>query len=183
MKPWKRVEPTIEQKIGWRTVVTKTFILPNGVQNDYQLVGKENSHNAGIIAITKDNQAIVAREFRPGPEKIMDEIPGGGVNNNETDYQQAAVRELKEETGYVPGKITYLGSIYKDAYTNSSWHYYLAEDCEYHPDGQSLDDHEFIEVRQISIQQLIENAKKGHMTDTEAVFLAHDILKTKMESK
>jgi ADP-ribose pyrophosphatase len=183
MNEWKRVEPTEVTKVGWRTVVTKTFELPDGSVHDFQLFNAEGSHHAGVVALTTDKKVIVARQFRPGPEKMMDEIPGGNVEAGEADYQAAAMRELQEETGYVSDKVTYLGPVYKDAYNNSAWHFYLAKDCVPSDAGVDPDEREFIDVDLISIEQFIENARTGKMTDTEAVFLAYDSLVEIMEGQ
>jgi len=182
MKPWKRIEPTIVSKIGYRTIVTKTFAMPDGRVAHFQTVDAESTHGAGVIAFTKDTQVIVARQFRAGPEKMMDEIPGGGAEPGE-DFMAAAVRELEEETGYQPGKIEPLGIIYKDAYFNATWHYFLATDCRLTASGQNPDDGEHVETRLISIDEFINNARSGRMTDTEAVFLAYEkLLKLKGET-
>lgn len=175
MKSWQRTEPTETIKIGWRNIVTKHFVLPDGQTGEFQLYGKEDTHHAGVVALTPDNKVLVACQFRPGPEKIMYEIPGGGVEAGE-DYMAAATRELEEETGFRPARMEPLGDVYKDAYSNSTWHYYLATGCQ--PVAQqNLDDGEFVDVEQISISDFIANAKNGRMTDTEAVFLAYDFLK------
>jgi ADP-ribose pyrophosphatase len=179
MKPWKRIEPTIKHKIGYKNFVTKTFIQPNGNLVDYTTIAPENQHCIATIALTPDNKVIVARQYRPGPEKILDELPGGGVEAHDNgDYAIAAERELKEETGYVPETIEYLGDAYKDAYTNITWHFYFATGCTLHKDGQQLDETEHVDVHLISIEQLLENAKNARMTDTEAVLLAYEKLLT-----
>lgn len=174
---WRRVEPTEVKKTGWRHIVFKNFLLPDGNKVMFTTFNLEDSHNAGVIALTRDKKIVVARQYRPGPEGIMDEIPGGAVEKEETDFEAVALRELKEETGYIPGKVTSLGSVYKDAYNNSSWHYFLAEDCSLSSSGTEMGEHEFIEVGLITIDEFIENAKNGRMTDTEAVFLAYDKLR------
>jgi ADP-ribose pyrophosphatase len=175
MKAWKRIEPTLIKKVGWRTITTKRFIMPNQRVHDFALVGTEDEKSVGVIALTPDRRVIIARQFRPGPEKIMEELPGGIVDPGESP-KAAAVRELQEETGYYPGNIELLGAMHKDAYSNGVWYYYLARDCVKNEEGQKLDDNEFIEIDLITVGQLVTNARSGRMTDAEAVLLAYEQL-------
>ena len=174
MQPWKRIEPTVNTKIGHRTVVTKLFEV-NGKSHDFQTYDKEGQEYAGVVALTKDGQALVIEQFRPGPEKIMYEIPGGFVDEGENP-EQAVARELLEETGYQAGSLRYLGKVHKDAYNNATWHYFLATDCVDLGNGQALEDTEEAYVKLISIEAFIANAKEARMADVEAVFLAYDEL-------
>lgn len=175
IKPWKRIEPTSIKKIGWKTIVSKSFVTGEGKNVVFDTVGPEGQHHAGIVAITTDNKVIVGRQFRVGPEKIMLEIPGGTVNEGE-DPQLAAEREMLEETGYKVGSIQKLGVAHKDAYMNATWHYFLALDCE-KAGNQQLDDNELIDVELITINQFIYNAKNDLVTDHGAVLMAYDKLR------
>lgn len=173
---WERVEPTKSQTIGsYRTLVTKHFMLPDGTLHEYVTKEKEGSQCIATVALTPEGKVIVARQFRPGPEKTMYELPGGGVDPGE-DLEAAAHRELLEETGYQAGTMQFLGVVYKDAYTNTKWNYFLAADCIADPNGPQPDEREFIEIVLISIEQLLTNARTTQMTDTEGVFLAYDQL-------
>lgn len=173
---WKRKAPTEVTKVGRRTIVTKTFELPDGTIETFDLKEAEDFAGVATIAITKDKKAVVVNLFRPGPEKVMQEIPGGGVNSME-DPAIAAERELREETGYKVGSIAYLGYCHYDSYTNGKRHYFLARDCEPSGEGQKLDAEEQLTVEEISIEQLIANAMHAHMTDPGAVLLAYDTLR------
>jgi len=175
VQPWKRIAPTITNKIGYRTVLVKHFELPSGLVVDRSIMNEDGWQAACAIVITTDNQVVVARQFRPGPEKIFDEIPGGIVDPSETP-EDCVRREVAEETGYQAGKVEYLGASYYDAYVGGDRHYFLLTDCTLSKEGSSPTPDEDIEVHTISIAELLANAKKGLMTDPGAVLMAYDRL-------
>jgi ADP-ribose pyrophosphatase len=176
MEPWKRIEPSSLEKVGWRKISRKTFEAPDGSSYPADIFDADGTRCVAIIALTPEKKVVIARQFRLGPEVVMDEIPGGYVDEGE-DPETAAIRELQEETGYGVGAVTYLGKVYKHAWMNTEWHFYLATDCTLGDKGQELEPTEFVDVDLISIGQLFENARTGKMTDTEGVLLAYDQLK------
>jgi ADP-ribose pyrophosphatase len=84
-----------------------------------------------IIPVTIDNQVVLIRQFRFGIWSTALEIPGGMVDPGE-DPMTAAVRELEEETGYVPrGRVIHLGKVHPNpAIMTNVCHSFLALGCE-----------------------------------------------------
>lgn len=176
MSKWKPLsDPNLVYE-GWRQVYSQKYELPNGARADFEYGDSRDRIAVAVIALTREKEVILARQFRVGPSRVMDELPGGVVDEGE-DPRSAAARELLEETGYIPASIEYLGKVYKHAWLGTHWEYYIAYDCDLSAVGQQLEQTEAVEVTIVPIGQLFENARNANMTDTEAVFLAYDRLK------
>ena len=66
-----------------------------------------------VFAVTKNGTFPLVRQFRPALEAITLELPSGHVDLGETP-EQAAKRELREETGFVANELIFLGSLSPD---------------------------------------------------------------------
>lgn len=174
-EPWKHIKEPEIIKVGWRTLVRKTFERPDGQPAEYVTLGAPDARHGAVIALTPDNQVVVAEQFRPGPEMIFQDLPGGNIEPNE-EPQAAIMRELHEETGYVSDEVEFIGEVRKDAYMNARWYFYIARNCRQEHD-QKLDDGEFVDVKLIDIDTLIKSARESTMSDAIAVLLAYDRLK------
>lgn len=181
MQPWKHLKPPETIKVGWRTLTRKTFERPDGKDAEYVTMGGLGARHGAVIALTADNKVVVAEQFRPGPEMIFQELPGGNIEHDE-EPRAAVMRELHEETGYVSDEVEFLGEARKDAYMNATWYFYIARNCREEHD-QKLDDGEFVDVKLIDVDRLIKNAKESRMSDAIAIFLAHDHLKQIQKEK
>ena len=58
-------------------------------------------HNGGVsvLPVTDDGKILLVRQFRYPHGKLTLEIPAGKLENKDTDIYEAAMRELREETG------------------------------------------------------------------------------------
>lgn len=175
MKSWVRLEGGQITKVGFRKIVEKVFVMNNGLKMHASIVNEDGDQAICVIPLTPANEVVIARQFRCGPELVLDEIPGGAVDKGESP-EQAARRELREEVGYDSDNFEYLGKAYVNAWENTVHHYYLARDC-YKIESNNPEEFEEIEVDLQSISQLIQNAKQAKMTDVQAVFLAYDRFK------
>jgi ADP-ribose pyrophosphatase len=174
MKAWEKLSEDT-QKVGFKTVVIKKFRLPDGVEADYTTWNKPGEICVATIALTPDHKIVVARQFRTGPEVICDELPGGGLDEGE-ELAEAALRELKEETGYVPDDpIRLIGTTTKDAYTNNVHYYFIATNCRKTAE-QELDSTEHIEIHLITIEEMIKNSRTARISDSAAIGMAYEEL-------
>lgn len=172
---WNRYAEDKVIKVGWRTVVSKSFELPDGQKHTYETIDAVGTQTAAVLAVTKDDRIVVARQFRPGPEKYMDELPGGAVDEGE-EPAVAAIRELREETGYVSDDLPeFIGTVHPGAYSNTTRNYYILRNC-YLGSEQELDTGELVEVRLATPAEVLDNARKARMTDMGAVLLAYEEL-------
>lgn len=166
--------PPKETKVGWRTITRKEYIFPDGSHHPFDLVGRIDDQGIAVIALTPDHKVVIANQYRPGPEQVMDELPGGHIDAGENP-EQAARRELKEETGYEAGQMTLLGTAHHDGFATAKHYYFIAYDCVKTAEP-ALEPNEVIEVKELSIDDFLKSAKSGLVTDAAAVLMAQDIL-------
>jgi 8-oxo-dGTP pyrophosphatase MutT (NUDIX family) len=115
-----------------------------------------------IVAVTPEQKLVVVKQFRFGVAKTTVEIPAGIIEGGESS-QQAAIRELQEETGYTSANWKYLGwAEANPAFLNNICHHWLALDV-VKTDAMQLDDGEEISVTELSLEEVGLEITKGSM--------------------
>lgn len=166
IKPWKILSTSTTIHSPFRKILDVLFELPDGRQEVFALSLVPRVVTA--LALTPDRQVILARQFRPGPGVVLDELPGGVVDPGE-ELETAMRRELLEETGFAPGQLLHLGRLYEDGYSTIERHAYLALDC-FQAGEQDLDANEFIEVVHKPLPEFVEQLRAGLSTDLEVAW-------------
>lgn len=105
------------------------------------------------VCLTEENEVLIVKQYRHPIEKVCIELPGGFVDEGETPAQ-AIRRELQEETAFEFDDIMELGRIAANpGVLNNFTYFFLAKGGK--PKGkQQLDEHEFLKVEKISLEEL-----------------------------
>lgn len=115
-----------------------------------------------VIVIPEINDGkdfIMVKQWRHGASRVSIEFPGGVIDKGETP-ENAATRELLEETGYKVNDLVYLGSMSPNpAIMSNHVHFYLAKDL-VNTNELHLDDDEFVDNLVMDKDEVIKNM--GH---------------------
>jgi ADP-ribose pyrophosphatase len=115
-----------------------------------------------IVAVTSEKKVVVVSQYRLGIRRQTIEIPAGIIESDETP-EQAAKRELSEETGYTSTTWKYLGWVEANpAFMNNRCHIWLA--CEAQRTAKpDLDVGEDISIQELSIDEVWTEIQSGRM--------------------
>lgn len=122
-----------------------------------------------VVALTTDARMVLVRQWRHGVREVCLELPAGLAEPNEPP-EQAAARELLEETGYEAGRVSLLGSVQPNpAHQDNRLYTVLAEDCRAVDRGPNPDEGEDIEVVLIDPADLTELFRTGALANAMTV--------------
>ncbi|MEM8901691.1 MAG: NUDIX hydrolase [Bacteroidota bacterium] len=147
VEKWEKTGETLAYK-GYRSILRKHFILPNGREADYDIV--KNHSFVTIVALTEEEDLLLVKQFRAGPEMVMLNLPAGYIDQGESP-EEAAVRELREETGHTSEAVTFLKKVCRP-YTTVEEFIFLAQNCRL-THSPEPDEDEFLEIIKFNISQ------------------------------
>jgi len=172
IKKWQEISRELAFQKYSRKIEKVIFRLPDDRESDFYI--KKEGPAASVLALTKNKQVILVKQYRPGPEEILFELPGGYVDPNEAP-QATIERELLEETGY-KGKVELVTTCLDDAYSTMNRYCFVATDCEKISEPKT-GDNEFVELELLSLDGFRKLLRSGKMTDVEVGYLGLDFLK------
>ena len=170
-------EKTLHSSEIFNGVVVHLFrdevLLPNGgtsVREHIKHVGA-----VCVLPLTDSGEVVLERQFRYPFHKVITEIPAGKLDSPNEDLREAALRELREETGIVPRELIDLGSYYgSPAIMGEHIQMFLARGLTF--GAQELDEDEFLEVFTLPLDKAVEMVMANEIPDGKTQLA---ILKTK----
>ena len=142
-----------------------TVQTASGRQTTREIV--EHADCVAIIAVDADDNILLVNQFRKPVEKELLEIPAGGIDAGE-DAEAAVIREMREETGFMPQRVERLGGFYSTpGYCTEYLYLYLATDLT--PSQLYAEDTEDIKVVRVPIKQIPELITSGRICDAKSI--------------
>lgn len=157
---------------GYLSISTRQYLLPDGTRSDWDILG--GGRTVAVVALTEADSFVMVRQFRPGPGRVLLELPGGKVNEGE-DLLTAAARELLEETGYRPAKLRLVGRTWLASYASIERYAVIAEGCRFTVDP-TPDEEEFCQTALLSHDEFVTHVRSGDLTDTDIAYMCLDSL-------
>ena len=181
LKKWKILNSRMVINHQWCKVRQDEIELPNGkIIDDYFI--NIRPEVALILPITSNDEIVFVRQYRHGAGEILLELPAGTFNPKEESPQAAAIRELKEETGYITNNVIQLATLYDNPVKDTNKITLFLAEYVRKTGKQELGVTEEIEVVLIPIKRLTEKIASGEISvagTVAALFLGLNYLNNK----
>ena len=142
-----------------------SVVKPNGKKTTREVV--EHVDCVVVLPIDSNGNILLVRQYRHAVERELLELPAGSIDPGETP-EQAAVRELREETGLKPGKLERLGGFYAaPGYCTEYLHFFRASQFEKSP--LTAEDTDEIEVVPVSPADVPGLVASGRICDAKTI--------------
>lgn len=120
-----------------------------------------------IVPFKSPNHVVLIHQYRKAVEQVLIEAPAGCMAPREAPLD-AAIRELKEETGFSAQTLTKVGEMYMaPGFCNEFMHYYIAEDLM--AGDTSFDDDEHMELKQYTLEEVTCMIQNRQIIDAKTI--------------
>ena len=162
-----------EETIESRQVYRGTFLdvrhervrLPDGTEARREYIVHPGA--VMVVPLLDDGRLVVERQWRHPLARVMLEFPAGKLERGEPPLQ-CATRELAEETGYGAREWARAGILHNAiAYSDEGIEIWFARGLIL--GARHLDAGEFLDVAEMSAEQLDTAAQRGELTDAKTL--------------
>jgi len=161
-------EKKLSSKSVFKGSLLDIFIDEVKIHNGKRKVREYTKHPgaAAVIPILPDGDIGLIRHYRYPTNQIHIEVPAGKIDPGE-DIETTAKRELQEEIGYIPQKLTFLTKINPCiGYSDESIWLYLGENLQ---KVERIETDESINFYPVSFDKAVELVWSGEITDVKSI--------------
>ena len=163
LRPWQLLESKVLYAFPIYRLRQDTRRSPR-TGKDHPFLVLDSTDWINVVPVTPKGDIVMIRQFRHGTASFVWEIPGGMVDPQDKTPEQAARRELLEETGCEAGHFKFLGAVYPNpAIQNNLCHTFLALNVQFRQE-QQLDGSEDIEVQEVPWVEILKMIDCGEIT-------------------
>ena len=141
--------------------------LPDGGIKDPYFV-LERPDAAIIVPVTEREEVVLVRQYRP-PLEMMELGPPAGLVEEGEHPEEAARRELAEETGHTGGRWNLLGSLASSPSLKDNWAYLFLARGVRETEAPDPDEHEMVEVVNVPVEDLRGLVHSGEIVSSSGV--------------
>lgn len=128
-----------------------------------------------IAAQLENGKYLMVEQFRYAQKEVTLEFVAGKKEQLMSD-EVNVLRELEEETGYIAQEITFVGEVYPSpAYLTERISLYTGSDLI--KSKQSLDFGEYLNVVELSLDEIMDKIKTNEIRDLKTIALAYHLYK------
>ena len=162
-------EPTVESRVAFEGKIVNlrvdTIQLARGDLATREIV--EHSECVCVVPVDEGNNVVLVRQYRKPIEQTLLEVPCGGVELGEG-CEEAARRELQEETGYTADSLKHLSSFWTTpGFCTELMHSYLGTGLR--PGSLPPDEDEDIQVVTVPLDGIPEMIRQGRIADAKSI--------------
>ncbi|PTX18975.1 8-oxo-dGTP pyrophosphatase MutT (NUDIX family) [Pontibacter mucosus] len=169
-QPWKIRKSAMVVNEKWYKLRRDEVELPNGhVMDDYYVSVRPNV--VLVFPLTEDGHVIFVRQYKHAAGNIFIELPGGVIDDHETEPLEAAHRELLEETGYTCDHLEPLLEVIDNPTKDTNKIYYFIARNACQVAEQDLDISEHIEVLKVPLQEVESMVTSGKINVAGSIAL------------
>lgn len=167
METVKRIKRELVAKGRIIDYYRDTVEIANGNIVEWDFIGHKGA--AAVVPVLEDGRILMVKQYRNALDRFTVEIPAGGLDSPDEPHYDAAMRELREETGYTTDKLELLIVVNTTvAFCNEKISIYVAK-ITGQAGEQDLDEDEFINVIPYELSELERMIYAGEITDSKTV--------------
>lgn len=159
-KPWQKLSSKPAGDFRIFSIRSDRLLSPRTQQeHDFYVIDCVNWVN--VVAVTSGRELVMIEQYRHGSGTVELEIPGGMIDPGDATPTAAAMRELREETGYAGDQGTIIGDVFPNpAIMSNRCFTVLVENCRcVHP--VEFDHSEDLVTRLVPVSEIPNLVREG----------------------